>query len=96
MQISKEKFNELCELSRLEFSESEREEISKTLKVLTDMMDELDLPTIEGYACCERVTDSVNALRPDEVKPSLDRRELLKNATDSDGVYFVVPKVMEQ
>lgn len=95
MEISKEEFNKLCALSRLEFSESEKEELCARLKILTDMTDELDIPTIANCERAESVLTSVNALRPDEVKPSMDRAELLKNAPSTDGIYFIVPKVME-
>ena len=36
-----------------------------------------------------------NALREDEVMPSLDRKTVLENAPDSGYGYFKVPKVIE-
>ena len=37
----------------------------------------------------------VNAFRPDEVRPSLDRDEVLDQAPDAKDGYFVVPPAME-
>jgi aspartyl-tRNA(Asn)/glutamyl-tRNA(Gln) amidotransferase subunit C len=37
----------------------------------------------------------VNVWREDEVKHQLDRKDALKNAPDSDGSFFKVPKVID-
>ncbi|HSG79401.1 MAG TPA: Asp-tRNA(Asn)/Glu-tRNA(Gln) amidotransferase subunit GatC [Acidimicrobiia bacterium] len=37
----------------------------------------------------------VNALRSDEIEPSLDREEVLDQAPDRDGPYFKVPAFLE-
>lgn len=34
-------------------------------------------------------------LRPDVVKPSTPRKEILKKAQKTDGEYFIVPLVVE-
>ena len=36
------------------------------------------------------------ALRPDEVRPSLDRKAVMAQAPDTDGRFFKVPKVIER
>lgn len=38
---------------------------------------------------------SLAELREDVVRPSLSREDVLANAPDADGVYFIVPKVVE-
>ena len=37
----------------------------------------------------------VNAYREDEVRPSLDREEVLQQAPEAEDGYFVVPPAME-
>jgi aspartyl-tRNA(Asn)/glutamyl-tRNA(Gln) amidotransferase subunit C len=36
------------------------------------------------------------AMRPDEPRPCMPREDALKNAPNSDGVFFKVPKVIER
>ncbi len=38
----------------------------------------------------------VNAFRPDEVRPPLDRDEVLAQAPDAEDGYFRVPPILEQ
>jgi aspartyl-tRNA(Asn)/glutamyl-tRNA(Gln) amidotransferase subunit C len=42
------------------------------------------------------MSDRVNHLREDIVKPSLDKKTALKNAPDADSDYFRVPKVIKK
>jgi aspartyl-tRNA(Asn)/glutamyl-tRNA(Gln) amidotransferase subunit C len=42
------------------------------------------------------MTDNFNVLREDEVRGSISRAEGLKNAPDTDGVFFKVPKVIRK
>jgi aspartyl-tRNA(Asn)/glutamyl-tRNA(Gln) amidotransferase subunit C len=39
-------------------------------------------------------TQLKNVFRPDRVSPSLDRQEALANAPETDGVNFIVPKII--
>jgi len=41
-------------------------------------------------------TVTINDLRPDKVKPSLPREEVLKKAKEHDGTYYVVPLVLAE
>ncbi|HLE38277.1 MAG TPA: Asp-tRNA(Asn)/Glu-tRNA(Gln) amidotransferase subunit GatC [Acidimicrobiia bacterium] len=52
------------------------------------------LPT-EGVAPTAHPLPMVNAFRPDEVEPTLDREEVLAQAPDRDGPYFRVPPFLE-
>jgi aspartyl-tRNA(Asn)/glutamyl-tRNA(Gln) amidotransferase subunit C len=38
----------------------------------------------------------VNAFRPDEAGPSLDRDEVLAMAPDAEGGYFQVPRILSE
>jgi aspartyl-tRNA(Asn)/glutamyl-tRNA(Gln) amidotransferase subunit C len=40
--------------------------------------------------------DSINVLRSDEIKGSIDRAEALKNAPTQNGEFFKVPKVINK
>lgn len=53
------------------------------------------LPTA-GVAPTAHPLPMVNAFRPDEVEPTLDRDEVLSQAPDRDGAYFRVPPFLEE
>ena len=54
-------------------------------------LDEVD---IAGVAPAAHTLDAANALRDDEVRPSLPREAALRNAPEQNGAAFVVPKVI--
>jgi aspartyl-tRNA(Asn)/glutamyl-tRNA(Gln) amidotransferase subunit C len=53
------------------------------------------LPT-EGVEATSHPLGIVNALRPDEPGPTLDRDEVLAQAPDDDGVFFRVPAILDE
>ena len=52
------------------------------------------LPT-EGVEPTSHPLPLTNAFRPDEVRPSLDREEVLAAAPERDGDYFLIPRILE-
>ena len=58
-----------------------------------DQLNELDTDDIEPLS---HVLDLTNVTRADKEKPSLDREDVLKNAPETDGEYFIVPKVINK
>ncbi len=85
-------FERLLQLAGLRPTAEEKEELRKHLEQMaayTRM-----LKTVPG----SRVTaqkarqDSREFLRADETEPSLDKEQILKNAPEVDGDYFVVPR----
>lgn len=53
------------------------------------------LPT-EGLEPTSHPLGIVNALRPDETRPTLDRDEVLSQAPDHDGERFRVPPFLDE
>lgn len=53
------------------------------------------LPT-EGVTPTSHPLPRTNAFRPDVVSDCLDREEVLSQAPDRDGNYFLVPKILEE
>lgn len=82
----------IAELSKLELKEEEVPVFQKKMQDLVNMVEQM--PELDQV---EIPLDAKNAmeLRLDEIKPSLRREELLKNAPQVEAGCFVVPKVME-
>ena len=86
----------LAKLSRLQFNDQEKEIIKKDLQRMIHFVDKLNELNTEGVEPLLHMTDAVNVLREDVVQGSITREDGLKNAPDSDGVFFKVPKVIKK
>ena len=95
MKIDEQDVAKVAILSRLEFSESERETFTGQLNSIRDyaeMMENLDVADVKPTA---HVLPLQNVLRKDEVRPSLDHDLALSNAPEAEDGYFKVPKIVE-
>ena len=87
--------DKLAHLSRLQFNETEKDEIKNDLQrmiVFVEKLNELDLIGVKPMLF---MSEEVNVLREDEVKGSISREEALKNAPLHDKQFFKVPKVIK-
>ena len=93
----------VADLAQLELTDAERARMLKDLNSILgyiDRLNELDTSNVEPRAQVEsRYGESqgaTEAMRADEPRPCLPRDEALRNAPNSDGVFFKVPKVIER
>jgi len=94
MEVTNEGVEKLARLSRLRFSDSEREEIKNDLQRMIRVVEKLNELDLEGVEPLTFMTGEVNVLRADEVKGQVTREDALKNAPVHDEQYFKVPKVI--
>jgi len=66
------------------------------LNNILKMIEKLEEVDTEGVEPLTHMTDVVNAFRTDEVKNQLSREDALKNAPQTDGKFFQVPKVIKK
>ncbi len=83
-------------LARLELSEVERESLRKDLNAILEMVEKLQELDTEGVEPLSHLSDTVNAFREDVVQGQAEREAALRNAPDSDGQFFRVPKVIDK
>ena len=95
MKITTEMVDYISQLSRLKLPPEERERMAAELERIIAYMDILNALDTGGVEPISHVFPMKNVLREDEVQPSLDREELLKNAPQADGEAFLVPKAVE-
>jgi aspartyl-tRNA(Asn)/glutamyl-tRNA(Gln) amidotransferase subunit C len=89
----------VAELAHLELTPEETSHMLTDLNAILDYVSELNQLDTAGVAPLAQISeleDFVSALRPDQVRPSLDRASVLSEAPESDGVFFKVPKVIER
>jgi aspartyl-tRNA(Asn)/glutamyl-tRNA(Gln) amidotransferase subunit C len=82
-------------LAQLRLTDAARTRLTAELaEILTymDKLNELDTDNVEPMM---HVLEIANVLREDRARPSIDRAEALANAPDTDGEYFLVPRILD-
>jgi aspartyl-tRNA(Asn)/glutamyl-tRNA(Gln) amidotransferase subunit C len=85
----------VARLARLGLSDTELKTYKAQLGAILDHAAQVQ--SLEGDPHTESThpLGFVNAFRGDEVRPSLDRAEVLEQAPDTENGYFVVPPALE-
>ena len=96
MEVNDALVENLAKLARLQFNEAEKEIIKHDLQRMIHFVDKLNELDTEGVAPLLHMTDIDNVLREDVVQGSVSREEAVKNAPDTDGIFFKVPKVIRK
>ena len=103
MRITQKDVEYVAALANLDLTDAERLRMEKDLNAILDYIDqlsELDTSNVEPMAQVAQIALSggspTDALRSDELRDCLPRDLVLKNAPQSDGTFFRVPKVIER
>jgi aspartyl-tRNA(Asn)/glutamyl-tRNA(Gln) amidotransferase subunit C len=92
--ITRQEVRHVAKLARLELSESEEERMTGQMNGILEYMDKLNELDTKDIAPTTHAIQLQNVFRPDSVHASLDRKDSLANAPGTDGVNFVVPRVI--
>lgn len=92
--LSKEDVLKIAKLSKLEFSENEIETFRTDLNKIFDHMEELNSVDTSHVEPLFNVLDLKDVLRKDVVKDSGIKKDILKNSSNSDDEFIIVPKVV--
>lgn len=84
----------VANLVRLGISEEEAQTFSGQFSSIIDYFNMLNEVDTEKVAPASDMANAENVLREDEVKPSMNREEFLKNAPQSERGYVKVPTVL--
>jgi aspartyl-tRNA(Asn)/glutamyl-tRNA(Gln) amidotransferase subunit C len=104
IKVSVEDVRRVAELANLELSGDEESQMQRDLNAILGhiaQLNELDTSSVEAMAQVSEILSlpslpPIKTLRPDELRPSLDRQVVLAGAPESNGVFFKVPKVLER
>ena len=101
MNVTEKDVAYVADLANLELTDQERQRMLKDLNSILDYIDrlnELDTsdvpPMAQVFATASGNENS--SLREDELRPCLPHAEAMKNAPETDGDFFKVPKVIEK
>ena len=96
MEVTDKLVENLADLSRLSFSGAEKEGIKKDLEKMIAFIDKLNELDTTGVEPLLYVSDTINVYRDDTPQESMNRKEALANAPQTDDTYFMVPKVIRK
>ena len=97
MKIDKKMIRHLETLARIDLTDEERTRLSEQLDSIVGYVEQLqEVDTGDIAPTSAVVHQKRSALRPDELRPGLDREVILAQAPDAKGDFFRVPKVVER
>jgi len=97
MKVTEKDVQYVAELANLELTPEEQTRMLRDMNAILghiDKLNELDTTGVEPMT--QVFADQHEALREDEVRPSLEREAVMSIAPKTDGVFFKVPKVIEK
>ena len=92
--ISRADVVHVARLARLELTEEELDRYVDQLGAVLDHAADVAALDTSGVPPTAHPLPMENVLREDGARPSLDRDEILREAPDSDGTRFRVPRIL--
>ena len=89
----------VAELAHLQLTGDETGRMLKDLNAILEYvaeLNEIDCRGVEPLAQVGELSNVGGEPRADRVEPSLDRAEVMREAPESNGAFFKVPKVIER
>lgn len=94
MKVTDELVEHIAHLARLSLKEEKREAVKSDLTRIIDFFGQLTTVDTEEVEPLIFMTESINVLRKDEAKVTIDQEEALRNAPQKDSDYFKIAKVL--
>ncbi len=95
MTVDEKLISRLEKLAKLDLTSKEKEKLQKELGDILTMVDKLEELDTKGVEPLIYVLEEDNAWREDKVSGQIPKEKTFKNAPDTDGDYFKVPKVID-
>jgi aspartyl-tRNA(Asn)/glutamyl-tRNA(Gln) amidotransferase subunit C len=92
--LSRTDVEHVANLARLALSGDEVERFGEQLTVILEHAQDVAALDLEGIPPTAHPLPLVNVLRPDEVRPTLDREEVLAQAPAAEDGRFRVPRIL--
>ncbi len=92
--IDREQVKKVAHLARLEITPQEEVELEGSLNTILDYFEQLEELDTTDVLPTTRAIDISNITRIDQLKPWVDRDDLLGEAPDQDGDFYKVPQIM--
>jgi aspartyl-tRNA(Asn)/glutamyl-tRNA(Gln) amidotransferase subunit C len=103
MKVSEQDVSYVADLANLELTDDERTRMVRDLNSILEHIDRLNQldtsdvePMAQVFSAPAEQGGEVTSMREDELRPSIPHEEAVRNAPQTDGTYFRVPKVIEK
>jgi len=94
MSVDAKTVDRIATLSKLEFNDDEKKEITNDMNKMLAFVDQLSKVNTDSVEPLIYMLDEETPLREDEVNQVISQQEALENAPDKDTDFIKVPKVM--
>jgi aspartyl-tRNA(Asn)/glutamyl-tRNA(Gln) amidotransferase subunit C len=95
MALDRPAVDHVARLARLDLSEQERDLMVAELGHILEHAESIQALDLDGVDPTSHAVPLVNAMRSDEVTPSLPQEVALRNAPDTEDGRFKVPRIIE-
>lgn len=95
MTLDRAAVDHVARLARLGLSEDERERMQTELTHILGHVEKIQELDLDGVEPTSHSVPIRNVMRPDEVGPSLDQQDALRNAPAAEDGRFRVPRIIE-
>ena len=85
----------VARLARIALTPAEEEKFGAQLSQVLGYIEKLNQLDVSGIEPTAHAVPLLNVVRPDQVQPSLDNQEALRNAPAQANGLFLVPKIVE-
>lgn len=95
MAIDRAAVDHVARLARLDLTDDERERMRVELGHILEHAEKIQALDLDGVPPTSHSVSIRNAMRPDEVRPSLPPEEVLRNAPEVEDGRIKVPRIIE-
>ncbi len=92
--ITSEEVRRIARLAMLELKDEDVDRFAAQFNDILQYMEEINALDLSDQEAAFHITELKNVFRDDELKPSTDREEILKNAPEEAEGFFKVPRVI--
>jgi len=92
--ITPDVVQDVAKLARLAIEDARLRKLAGQLEMILGYVDKLGQVNVTGVEPMAHALPLHNVFREDVVEPSLPLEKVLRNAPDTDGPFFKVPKVL--
>jgi len=94
--VDRDEVKRVAKLAMLELKEDQIDKFASQFNEILEYMEQINELDLSNCEAAFHITELQNVFREDELKPSMDRKVILKNAPETDSESFKVPKVIER
>jgi aspartyl-tRNA(Asn)/glutamyl-tRNA(Gln) amidotransferase subunit C len=95
MALDRKAVDHVARLARLDLSDEERDKMQAELTDILEHAERIQALDLDDVAPTAHAVPITNAMRPDEVTPSLSQEDALANAPAVEDGRFRVPRIIE-